>query len=90
MANRIEQRGEWTKDQSKFVYVEIPARDMYDYEYPTIRINTVSYEAGKKHFVPPEIADELKRIMARFDLDNRRLLLPTPNKDVRKFADQNG
>ena len=90
MANRIENRGEWSTDKSKFEWIEIPARDMYDHAYPTIRINAENFESGKRHFVPPEVAGELRRIMDRFEVDSRRLLLPTPNKSAQRVADGEG
>ena len=87
MADRIEKRGTWTSDKSKFVWIEIPAKDMYDHPYPTLRLNAESFESGKRHFVPPEVAAELTERMQVFEKGLRRLMLPTPDKSAGRVAD---
>lgn len=89
MANRLEAPETWPTDQSLFQWVEIPKKDMYDGLYPDIWINQMKYEAGKKHFVPPIVAAELTRIMARLEKASRRLMLPTPDKKAMAEADGN-
>ena len=78
---------EQLKDRSNWEYVEVPARDILDYEYPTLAINRDRFEAGKKYFVPPIIAEELRRIMKVNDIQTRRIL--SPKIDTKALTDLN-
>ena len=70
---------EQLKDKSDWQYVEVPAKDVLDFEYPSLAINRDRFYAGKKYFVPPIIAEELRRIMKVNDRQTRRILSPKPD-----------
>lgn len=70
---------EQLKDKSNWEYVEIPEKDVLDFEYPTLAINRDRFEHGRKYFVPPIIAEELRRIMKVNDRQTRRILSPKPD-----------
>jgi hypothetical protein len=71
---------EQLKDKSNWEYVEIPEKDVLDFEYPSLAINRDRFYAGKKYFVPPIIAEELRRIMKVNDYQTRRILSPRVDK----------
>lgn len=65
------------RDTASFVRVEIPAKDtVFDWDYPTIRINHYEFEAGKTYLTSPELASEVRRIMKGYDLSQLKLLQP--------------
>ena len=76
---------EQLKDKSNWEYVEIPEKDVLDFEYPSVAINRDRFYAGKKYFVPPIIAEEIRRIMKVNDRQTRRILSPKP--DVKALED---
>src|SRR5208282_2365070 len=49
-------------DETNWEWVEIPETDLFDKPYGYIGLNTETYGPGK-HFVDPDIASELKRII---------------------------
>ncbi len=67
-------------DKSNWEYVSIPERDVLDFEYPSVAINRDRFFAGKKYFVPPDIAEEIRRIMKVNDYQTRRILSPKVDK----------
>jgi hypothetical protein len=71
---------EQLKDKSNWEYVEIPEKDVLDFEYPSVAINRDRFYAGKKYFVPPIIAEEIRRIIKVNDYQTRRILSPRIDK----------
>lgn len=78
--NAVEVKKPKEVDKSNWEYIEIPERDVLDFEYPSLAINRDRFYAGKKYFVPPIIAEELRRIMKVNDYQTRRILSPKVDK----------
>ena len=74
--------------KSEWEYVEIPSEDLHAYQYPSIMINQDKFEPGKKYFVPPILAGEIRRIMKRFEIECLALL--QPKKRQQALAQVNG
>ena len=66
-------------DEANWEYVEVPETDLFDKPYGYIGINTETYGPGK-HFVDPDIASELKRIMRARHLSDQRVYRPTKDQ----------
>jgi hypothetical protein len=59
-------------------WIEVPARDLHDFPYPTIRVNLLEFPSGR-HFVDAELADFIEdRIALKFQADVRVM---RPNQD---------
>lgn len=79
-----------SEDKKDWEYVDIPKVNALNWPYDDIWLNHHKFEAGKKHFVPKEIADSIKERMKayeyevlRINSDARRLeLFRTMNKDA--------
>jgi hypothetical protein len=67
-------------DKSDFEYVDIPKKDSRGYEYPDIRLNRLVFEAGKKHFVHPVLAAQIRDRMKAFEGSVLRSLLSTQHE----------
>lgn len=68
------------RDTSDWQYVTVPEKDeIFDRVHPTIRINKMKFPPGT-HFVPPEVAGELQRILLTYRLSQIRIL--QPKKDL--------
>jgi hypothetical protein len=65
--------------KEKKVYVEVPSEDMFDMIHPDIIINGRHYKPGK-HFVEPELAGEIKRLVDTFNKGQVRLLRPSADR----------
>ena len=52
-------------------WVEVPEKDIYEFPFPTIRINLDAYGPGR-HYVTSDVADEIEdRVRARMKHDLR-------------------
>lgn len=71
------------KDKSDWEWVEIPAVDRLGYAQTDFSINNFIFEAGKKHFVPPQVAEQLRERVQRFEEETLRLLMPNQNARVK-------
>lgn len=60
-------------------FVEVPETDLYDYKFEGFWINGTHFKPGK-HLLPPDWANEAKRILKVWEVGNRRMLRPTPHK----------
>lgn len=71
------------KDQldKGYRFVEVPARDDYDYEFKGFWINGEHFKPGK-HLLAPDWADEAERILVAWRKANIRLLRPTPHRQT--------
>ena len=57
-------------------WVVVPEKDLFDFSYPTIRINLLEFPSGK-HFVDAELADFIEeRIQKKYESDIR-VMRPT-------------
>jgi len=75
-----------TKLQEGYRYVTIPAKDMLDYPMTSIWINRDEYKPGMTHLLRGDIADELERILAKFQESTWRLMRNKPHAESSKQA----
>lgn len=68
------------EDKSDFEYVSIPAKDARGYIFPDIRLNRLVFEAGKKHFVHPILAEQIRDRMKAFEKSVLRSLVSTQDE----------
>lgn len=68
-----------TKLQEGYRYVTIPKMDMLDYPMTSIWINRDEYKPGMTHLLRGDIADELERILAKFQESTWRLMRNKPH-----------
>lgn len=73
-----------SEDKSNFEWVSIPAKDDRGFEHPDMKLNRLTFEAGKKHFVHPLIAETLKKRLDIFRQTVLRSLLS--NRDAKAMA----
>lgn len=60
-------------------WVHVPEKDLFDIEFPTIRINLTAYAPGK-HYLDAEVADFVEdRIIAKQNADLRVM---RPSQDI--------
>lgn len=71
-------KDELAKLEQGYRFVEVPERDIYDYEFSGFWINNTHFKPGK-HLLPSDWADEAERILKAWDTSNRRLLRATPH-----------
>jgi hypothetical protein len=74
-----------SEDKSDWQYVEIPADDPLGKPHADIFLNHFHFKAGTKHFVPPEIATELKERMKIYAKETLRILMPNQDKLARRM-----
>lgn len=79
----IPKAAKMTKDdlaklEKGYRFVEVPERDIYDYEFQGFWINNTHFKPGK-HLLPADWADEAERILKVWDTANRRLLRASPH-----------
>lgn len=75
-----------TVKTAEFEYVTVPERDLFDYPFGSVFINKDEFAPGV-HAVSPEIAGELRRILARRLEADMRVL--QPGRDRRALQDLN-
>lgn len=73
-------------DRSNWEYVTIPEVDVFDKPFQGLSLNGYKFERGKTYFVEPDVAKEVRRIIAMAEKADRRILQSTP--DVRAVSDQ--
>lgn len=70
-----------SKLEQGYRYVEVPAQDIYEYEFQGFWINNTHFKPGK-HLLAADWADEAERIIRVWDAANRRLLRATPHRQT--------
>lgn len=66
--------GAFQTDRKDWEWVAIPAKDFYGARHAGLSLNGQLFEGGKKHFVPPVVAEEMRRILdAKNDRDLRSM-----------------
>lgn len=73
-------------DRSNWEYVTIPTVDIFDKPFQGASLNGYKFERGKTYFVEPEVAAEVRRILAMAQKADMRILQSAP--DVRAVNDQ--
>lgn len=67
-------------DRSDWEYVTIPEKDMYNKPFQGIGLNGYKFERGKRYFVAPEVATELRRILDVAQRADIRILQSHPDQ----------
>lgn len=76
------------KDTPAVEFVTIPELDIFDREFPTIRLGRLEFKAGKTYEVAEPVTSSLKeRIKAWQDAD-RRILQPRKDKAAMRVQAQ--
>lgn len=73
-------------DRSKWEYFTVPEVDLFDKPFQGLGLNGYKFERGQTYFVEPEVASELRRILAVVQKADLRILQSHP--DVRAVSDQ--
>jgi hypothetical protein len=77
------------EDKSKWEYVEIPETDLFDSPFGSIQVNFEPYGPGK-HFVNPELAGEIRRLLKQRHNGDVRILRPTQDKKMQEIMARTG
>jgi hypothetical protein len=75
---------EFVLDESNWEWVTIPTEDLFGKPYDGIIINLQKYGPGK-HFVDPDLAAELKRIMEVRNESDLRVYRPQEDKKMKRM-----
>jgi hypothetical protein len=70
-------------DISDFQYVEVPVEDLFGKPFGHVSINFEQYPSGK-HFVDPETAGEINRLVKNRQLSDMRIMQPNRDKEYEK------
>lgn len=76
-------------DTSKFEYVEVPETDLFGEEHTGVSINFRQFGPGK-HFVDPETAQEIRRLLDLRLRGDMRVLQPTRDSKMYEIMTRNG
>jgi hypothetical protein len=76
-------------DKSLWEYVDVPETDLFDQPFGTIQINFIDYGPGK-HFVNPELAGEIRRLLKQRQVGDLRVLRPTQDKKMQEIMARSG
>jgi hypothetical protein len=76
-------------DKSNWEYVEVPETDIFDKPFDGVSINFIPYNSGK-HFVEPEIAGEIRRLLSARMKADMRILRPTTDKKALEIMARSG
>lgn len=63
------------KDTSNYEWVEVPEADLFDKRHQGVQVNFEKYGPGR-HFLPPELAGEVRRLLASKVRSDIRILQP--------------
>lgn len=64
----------------EFVYVAIPATDLFDQPHPGVRLNRHKFEAGKTYAVRADVGMEVEDRLKKFNIEQVRLLRPNADR----------
>ena len=73
-------------DRSNWEYITIPETDIFDKPLQGVSLNGYKFERGKTYFTEPEVAKEVRRILAVGQKADMRILQSHP--DVKAVSDQ--
>lgn len=77
------------KDTSKYEYVEVPETDLFGEEHTGVSINFRQFGPGK-HFVDPETAGEMRKLLDARLRGDMRVLQPNRDKKMDEIMARNG
>lgn len=71
----------------EYVKLEMPLVDLFDHTHPGVQLNRHKFEPGKTYQLRGDVALEVRRRLAMFEDEQKRLL--RPNADRKALADVN-
>jgi hypothetical protein len=77
------------EDESNWVYVRIPEKDLFDKPFGNISLNLIEYGSGT-HFVRPDVGKQLSEILASRYHADMRILRPTADKKMLEIMARSG
>jgi hypothetical protein len=83
-AKREAERVARNADETNWEYVEVEETDLFGDQNNGVSINFVKYGPGK-HFVNPEIAKELRRLLRQKTVAEMRILQPNQDEKMRRI-----
>lgn len=83
-ANRL-----FNEDTNNWLTVEIPEEDIFGAKHEGVNINLEHYAPGK-HFLPPDLANEIRRIIAGKMKADIRVLQPKVDTKMQEIMRRNG
>lgn len=79
-------KSDYSKVDKKFWrYVVVPAEDALGDTHSGVTLNGVHYAAGR-HFLPPQIADEVERILQMANRATLRIVQPRRDEEAMRRA----
>jgi hypothetical protein len=84
-----EEHDAFCEDETNWQTVEIPSTDLFDKPFGSISLNLINYGPGR-HFVRPDVANQLVEILANRYQADMRILRPTPDKKMLAVMARNG
>ena len=78
-----------TVDTSNWEWVEVPEEDLFGEKHTGVHINFEGFGPGK-HFVDPEKATEIRRLLANRLRGDMRILQPNQDKKMFEIMERNG
>ena len=76
-------------DEANWEYVDIPDVDLFDKPFGNITINSETYGPGR-HFVDPDLASEIRRILKARMASDQRIYRPTQDKKMLEIMARQG
>ena len=80
---------EYVANEDNWEYVDVPSEDLFDQPYGYISINLEQYGPGR-HFVDPDVAGELRRIIKLRQQSDLRVYRPTQDRKMMEIMARNG
>lgn len=79
-ASEIKEASKPVAKADDFMYVSIPATDLFDQPHPGVRLNRIKFEAGKTYSVRADVAIEVEDRLKKFNIEQVRLLRPNADR----------
>jgi len=83
------EHAEFVANEENWEYVDIPETDLFDQPFGYISINLEQYGPGR-HFVDPDVAGELRRILKVRTQSDLRIYRPTADKKMLEIMARQG
>jgi hypothetical protein len=83
------EHAEFVADEANWEYVDIPETDLFDQPFGYITINLEQYGPGK-HYVDPDVAGELRRILKVRMQSDLRVYRPSQDKKMLEIMARQG
>lgn len=85
----VEQILERNKDKANWEWVEVPEEDIFGRPHTGVSVNMRSFGPGK-HYVDPEMAGEIKRLLKNRMRGDIRVLQPHQDRQAVAFMGKTG